>query len=66
MTNSIPKHLKQYVDYINNTGGVTPDQFDDDWMPIGQMIRNDMSAAGLILPETNNTGNIVLRDDLAE
>lgn len=66
MTNSVPKHLKQYVDYINNTGGITPDQFDDDWKPIGMMVRNDMLAAGLILPEADITVNIVLRSDLKE
>lgn len=36
-------HLKQYIDYINNTGGSpTIAQFDEDWEPIGPTLRADM------------------------
>lgn len=44
------KHLHKYVDYINNTGRkpLPISAFDDDWEPVGPMIRADMQAAGLI------------------
>ena len=43
------KYLDQYVEYINNTGGSpTVEQFDEDWEPIGPMLRRDMLVAGLI------------------
>ena len=40
----------KYIDYIKNTGG-SPSVifFDDDWDPIGPLIRADMRAAGLIV-----------------
>jgi hypothetical protein len=36
------QHLKQYLQYIRNTGGVTPAQFDDDWEPIGPRLREEI------------------------
>ena len=44
------RHLKQYVDYIKNTGRVplAIADFDEDWEPIGPTIRRDMVRAGLI------------------
>lgn len=45
------QHLAKYVQYIKNTGmdtKLTTKQFDDDWEPIGPMVRRDMQAAGLI------------------
>lgn len=43
-------HLKRYVDYIKNTGAVPLPigQFDDDWEPIGPMVRRDLVTAGLV------------------
>lgn len=36
-------HLKQYTGYLRNAGGsVTLAQFDDDWEPIGPMVRADL------------------------
>jgi hypothetical protein len=40
-------YLQKYLDYIDNTGGVTVEQFDEDWEPIGPMVRHDLFAAGL-------------------
>lgn len=42
-------HLKQYLQYIVNTGGVTAEQFDDDWAPIGPQLRADMAKYGLVV-----------------
>jgi hypothetical protein len=36
------QHLKKYLEYIRNTGGVTPAQFDDDWEPIGPTLRAEI------------------------
>lgn len=43
-------HLQKYLDYIKNTGQdpLLNEQFDDDWEPIGPMVRRDLAAAGLI------------------
>lgn len=43
-------HLKQYVDYINNTKRVPLriDWFDEDHEPVGPIVRADMVEAGLI------------------
>lgn len=42
--------FQKFIDYINNTGQVplSVAAFDDDWEPIGPMIRRDMVAADLI------------------
>lgn len=45
------EHLQQFVEYIKNTGldgKLTIEQFDDDWEPIGPMVRRDMQIAKLI------------------
>lgn len=42
-------YLLQYVEYIRNTGGrVSIVHFDDDWEPIGVMVRGDLLKAGLV------------------
>jgi hypothetical protein len=44
-------HLEQYVTYIKNTGldgRLTTDQFDDDWEPIGPVVRRELQAARII------------------
>lgn len=35
--------LKQYLQYVVNTGGnATIERFDDDWEPIGPMVRREL------------------------
>lgn len=43
-------NLTIYADYIRNTGRVplSCDDFDDDWAPIGHLIRADLLSAGLV------------------
>lgn len=47
----VPPHLQRYVDYINNTGQVplAESAFDEDWEPIGPMVREEMRGLGLIV-----------------
>jgi len=41
--------FSRYISYIKNTGGSPRvKQFDDDWEPIGPVVRRDMLRAGLI------------------
>ena len=43
------ERFQKYLDYIDNTGGhPTIAEFDEDWEPIGPMVRRDLEAAGLI------------------
>lgn len=55
------EHLKKYTDYIRNTGRVPlkVEMFDEDWEPIGPMVRRDLQAARLI---TVQDGGITLVD----
>ncbi len=40
---AIAKHLIQYLQYVQNTGGnATVAGFDDDWEPIGPTLRKDL------------------------
>ena len=43
------KHFfDKYLEYIDNTGGEpTIEQFDEDWEPIGPIVRMDMIEAGV-------------------
>lgn len=43
-------YLQRYVEYIGNTGRVPlpTAMFDEDWEPIGPMVRARLKAAGLI------------------
>lgn len=42
-------HLQKYMEYIDNTGGSPKvEWFDEDWEPIGPMLRKDMADANLI------------------
>ena len=45
------QYLSKYVQYIRNTNRVplAIAQFDDDWEPIGPMVRRDLVAEGLIV-----------------
>ena len=42
-------YLQGFLDYIENTGG-NPSvvHFDEDWEPIGHLVRADMEKGGLI------------------
>jgi hypothetical protein len=41
--------LQQYLDYIDNTGGEPHVVwFDEDWDPIGPLVRKDLVLAGLV------------------
>jgi hypothetical protein len=53
----------QYIDYINNTGKepLSVSAFDEDWEPVGPMVRRDMVAAELIQERADG---IYLRPDL--
>jgi len=55
--------FQQYIDYINNTGRepLPTHMFDEDWEPIGPLIRSDMVAADLIQCRIDG---IYLRPDL--
>ena len=46
----VPDWLRKYVEYIHNTGQrpLACAAFDDDWEPIGPMVRKDLVKAGLI------------------
>lgn len=58
---SAPPHLTKYCEYIRNTGQVplTAAAFDDDWDPIGHMVRSEMDRHGLI---TQADGCLILTD----
>lgn len=46
---SIQPHHKEYLQYIVNTGGnVTIAGFDDDWEPIGPMLRRDLMPVFIV------------------
>lgn len=52
---------QKYLDYIKNTGGSpTIEMFDDDWEPIGPMVRRDMLKAGLI--EVTESGRLKIKE----
>jgi len=68
----LPKCLEMYVSYINNTGRspLPIDMFDEDYEPIGPMIRAQLVKGGFIrisngkgFMENGDVG-IVLRPDL--
>jgi hypothetical protein len=48
MNTPIPTHLIQYLQYVHNTGGVTVAQFDDDWEPVGFMVRAELMPTYLV------------------
>ncbi len=58
---SAPAHLAKYCQYIRNTAQVPllTDHFDDDWDPIGKMVRRQLVEHGLI---TETDGGCVLTD----
>jgi predicted methyltransferase len=43
------RHLKKYLQYIINTNGnATLANFDDDWEPIGPMVRAELHREALV------------------
>jgi hypothetical protein len=50
MNSSTDHRLKEYVEYVRNTGQrpLATAAFDEDWEPVGPSVRRDMLAAGLI------------------
>ena len=45
-------HLQKYLDYIKNTGGSPKiEHFDEDWEPIGPMVRLELLDAGMTYEE---------------
>ncbi len=51
---------RKYLQYVQNTGGnATVAQFDDDWDPIGPMVRRDIMPD---LVTTDDAGFLVLTD----
>lgn len=54
---------KKYIDYINNTNNfpLKIEHFDDDWDPVGPMVRKNMVRDDLI---QERQGYIYLRPDL--
>lgn len=70
---NVPSHLMQFVDYIRNTGQkpLPTARFDDDWDPIGPMVRREMRALGLIYETGPNSifpqpAGVRLRPDLED
>ncbi len=56
----ISKNLMKYVAYIQSTGGQpTLSEFDEDWEPIGPMLRADLILAEAI---TEVSGRVILTD----
>lgn len=46
---ALAKHLIQYLQYIQNTGGnATVAVFDDDWEPIGPKLRADLMPTYIV------------------
>lgn len=50
MTTALERQNQRLCQYIRNTGQVPlrPDDFDDDWSPVGAMYREQLVADGLI------------------
>ena len=46
---SIKPHLLQYLQYVKNTGGNAGiAEFDDDWEPIGPMLRSELMPTYIV------------------
>lgn len=53
----LAEHLKKYLQYVINTGGnATVPVFDEDWEPIGPMVRKDLMPRYI----TESTGGKLL------
>lgn len=41
---------QEYISYINNTGGnPSIENFDEDWQPVGEMVRSNLKREGIII-----------------
>jgi len=57
---TIKSHLIQYLQYVKNTGGnATVTGFDDDWEPIGPMVREELMPTYMV---ENPEGKLILTD----
>jgi hypothetical protein len=53
------RHYRQYLQYVINTGGTaTISGFDEDWEPIGPMLRRDLMPTYMV----EERGVLVLTD----
>ena len=58
---TVRDELKKYLDYIVNTGSnVDVAGFDEDWEPVGPMVRAELMARYII---EGPTGKLVLTDE---
>lgn len=49
------KDFTKYLQYLKNTGeSVTPEMFDEDWEPIGPMVRKDMEREGVMVVDSES------------
>ncbi len=47
--------MKQYIQWVRNAGpNATIKNFDDDWEPIGPMVRKQLSEEGLVRVSSRN------------
>ena len=57
---AVKEHHKQYLHYVINTGGhATVANFDEDWEPIGPMLRAELFPDFIV---ENEDGKIVLTE----
>lgn len=60
MTQTVSEHQKQYLQYVINTGGnATVATLDDDFDPIGPMIRRDLMPTYIV---EQDDGKLALTD----
>jgi hypothetical protein len=56
----VQEHHKEYLQYVINTGGyATVANFDEDWEPIGPMLRADLMPEFI---EENGDGKLILTE----
>ena len=61
---AIRPDLKQYLDYVVNTGGnASVAAFDDDWEPIGPMVRKELMPRYMVV---GPNGKLALTDEGVE
>lgn len=61
----MPDHLQKYCQYIFNASGgacvIGTKEFDEDWDPIGPMLRNDLMREGLATQDPSTDPNRKIR-----
>lgn len=56
------KAFDNFLDYIDNAGGaVNTEWFDEDWEPIGPLVRRDMIAEGFAEQYQDGTARMIRR-----